>query len=107
MHHLYAEHMPCAFYSIFQAGTVVLAAVRRQPLVTKHWRVCRYCERSYCLLNTGQGLGLLPCKGQIYHSAVSARSKAGENICDFQNVPSLILKVYCLPFGVRWVDREL
>lgn len=59
-HHLYAEHTPCAFYSIFQAGTVVLAAARKQPLVTEHWQLCRYCRRSDFLLNTGHRLGLLP-----------------------------------------------
>lgn len=59
-----------------------------------------------CLIQ-GRGLVSYHCKAHVYHSAVSARSKAGENICDFQTVPSLIPKVYCLPFGVRWVDRKL
>lgn len=56
-----------------------------------------------------QGRGLVSChhRGQVYKSAVSARSKAGENISDFQIVPSIVPKVYFLPFGVTWVDREL
>lgn len=56
-----------------------------------------------------QGRGLVSChrKGHVYKSAVSARSKTEENTSDFQTVPSSVPKVYFLPFGVRWVDREL
>lgn len=55
----------------------------------------------------GRSLVSLHHKGHIYKSAVSARRKAEENISDFQTVPSVVPKVYFLPFGVRWVDREL
>lgn len=59
-----------------------------------------------CLIQ-GRGWVSCHCKGRLYKSSLSALSKAGGNIGDFQTVLSLVPTVHFLPFRVRWVDREL